>query len=292
MLAVVHANAAESFGKRMQKANTTLQNGDADGALSQYRELQVEQPESDLLYYNIGTALYNQALQNVDLKATEDAIESLNNAKASFGKVLNASDPDIRMNAAYNHANSEALIAQQSAGVGKYEETIEAFKESITQYEQFLKQYPKHQQAKTNLDHMRYLLKSMLQNPPPPEEQQDQQDQEQQDQNEQQQQDQQDQQQDDQQQQESQAEEQKDEQKQQDEQQQEEQQKQQEQQQAQAQQPEEQPEQEQMQEAEAQPDDKQNEEALLQSLEDADTREQREVKNDRSDIRMKGSNWW
>ncbi len=305
LLCACSACAADSFNKRVHKANTLLQNGDSDGALTLYRELQVEDPESDLLYYNIGDALYQQALQNVDLKATEDAVESLNNAKASFEKVLNAPDPDIRMNAAYNHANSVALIAQQSAGMGKHEETVKAFEECVKEYEDFLKQYPDHKQARTNLDHMRYLLKSMLQNPPPPEDQQQQQQQDQQEQQKQQEQQNKNQEQSQESQQDSQqsqSEEQKDQEQQQAQQQEQEQQQQEQQQQdkqqkqeqqAQAQQSQEQSEQDQQQEAsETEPNDKQNQDALLQSLEDADTREQKEIKNDRRDIKMKGSNWW
>lgn len=293
LLAASGAFAAESFNKRLERANTMLQNGDAQGALTLYRELQVEDPESDLLYYNIGGALYQQALQNIELKATEDAIESLNSAKTSFEKVLNAPDPAIRMNAAYNHANSIAYIAKQSAGTDQYQETIEAFKECIKEYEEFLKQYPGHAPARTNLDHMRYLLKTMLQSPPPPQEQQQNQEQnEQQDENQDQQQEQK--QDNPQQSEQAQSEEKKKEeqQAQQQQQEQQEQKEQQQQQQAQAQESENQPGEDEQQEACAKPNDKQNEDALLQSLEDADTREQKEIKNDRKDIKMKGSNWW
>ena len=173
LLAVtVGVYAAESFDKRLAKANETLRNGDPDGALAMYRDLQTEDPESEVLYYSMGCAEYKQGSKLVEDKAPRDAVESFKTAKESFEKTLNARDPEIRRNARYDHANATAQIAINSIGAQQYEESKKAFEESVKEYEDLLKQYPDMTAARQNLDHMRYLLKSMLQNPPPPQQQQ------------------------------------------------------------------------------------------------------------------------
>ena len=276
VLACSAAWAGESFNEQLAKGHALLQNGDVDGALAQYRDLQTEDPESDVLYYSTGCAEYGKGLQEVELKAPEDALASFKTAKESFQKVIGSSDPDLRKNAAFNHANCTARIATQAAAAQKYEETVAAFKESVGEYEQFLKEHPDHEGARKNLDHMRYLLKSMLQNPPPPQDKssQDQKDDQKQDQQKQKDKDKQ------------QQEQNKDQQKQEDkDKQQQQQQQEQKDQQQQAQ------EQNKDQQQQAKPDDKQNLDAILQSLDEIDQREQKESRNQRSEISIR-SNWW
>jgi hypothetical protein len=280
-LAGMNAIAAESFNSRLQKGHELLRNGDPEGALTQYRDLQTEDPESDALYYSIGCAQYEESMQAVQQKAPQDALASLETAKASFEKVLTARDPGIRRNAAFNHANTVAQIAMQSAAAQKYEETTKAFEESVKEYEAFLKQHPDHEGARKNLDHMRYLLKSMLQNPPPPQQQQGQG--QQQDQNKQTQQSQDKQQNQKQTQQDQENPDQQKEQKPQEGQQPQ-------QAQAQADNQAERDKQEKSAE-EPQGDDRQNVEAILQSLEDVDNKQQQETKNQRTEIKMRRE-WW
>lgn len=172
VLVAASAFAAESFNDRLAKGHALLGGGDGAGALTQYRDLQTEDPESPVLYYSMGCAQYRQGMQEVDLNAPQDALASFQEAKASFEKVLNAPDAEMRKDAAYNHANAIAQIAKQSLAARKYDEAKEAFEDAIQEYDQFLKQHPEHEGARINLDHMRYLLKSMLQNPPPPQPQQ------------------------------------------------------------------------------------------------------------------------
>jgi len=298
ILAVVpNAWCAESFRQRLDKANADLKGGKIDEALTEYRDLQTEDPESETLYYDFGCAYYKQGKEAADQKQAQDALTSFEEAKKNFEKVLNARHPEIRKNAAFQHANATAQIALQSKEAQKYDETVKAFEESVKEYESFLKQYPGDEGARAKLDYMRYVLKTMLQNPPPPQEQQGQGEQKQGDQKGQKQEDKGQQGQDQQKQDEQKQSEQKD------------QQKQTEQQEQQAGKEEEKKDEkaEQAQEAseltegaqedkdqskdEAKPDDKQNVEAILQSLEDTDHREQRDMLNQRSEIKMR-KEWW
>ncbi|MCX5771773.1 MAG: tetratricopeptide repeat protein [Candidatus Hydrogenedentes bacterium] len=282
------ADAAGSFRQQLEKGNGLLREGNASGALEQYRELLTEDPESPLVHYNMGLAHYGEASQFGGLGSTEDAVAALSKAKEEFENVeKNSRDPQLRVDAAYNHANATAQQAKWSAeaaktGAGKFEDTVKSFEASVGEYEELLKREPDHAGAKQNLDHMRYLLKSMLQNPPPPQDQQQQgqngenqeqsedkqkQDQQGQDQQKQDQQGQ-DQQKQDQQKQEAQAEQQ---------------------QAAKAEKDPQQDQQDQAQNSDNLPEG--NTEALLESLEETDKREQREVKNPQRGNPAQG-NWW
>ncbi len=293
LVAGLNAWGAESFQQRLNKANADLKNGKIDDALTAYRDLQTEDPESETLYYDFGCAHYRQGKEAGDQKQVQEALTSFGEAKKSFEKVLNARDPEIRKNASFKHANAVAQIALQSKEAKKYDETKKAFEESVKEYEAFLKQYPKHQGARAKLDYMRYVLKDMLQKPPPPQEQQGKGDekkdqkgdkkQEQKDDKKQEQKDQKG---------ENKDQEKKDEQK-------------------EAKKDEKKDEKsEKAQEAselkeaskdekdqkekspdEAKPDDKQNVDAILQSLEDTDHREQRDMKNQRNEVKMR-KEWW
>jgi len=278
------AFGAGSFRARLEEAHALLNDGDVDGAVALYRDLQTDDPESDVLYYNMGRAHYEGAIQEAELEAHEDALASLEQAKEAFEKVLHSADPEVRRDAAYNHANCVAQVAKLSATAQKHQETVEAFEQSVAEYEDFLRQHPDHQGARNNLDHMRYLLKNMLQNPPPPQQQQGEGDDENQDQE----------QQDDQgqdQQQEQEGQQQQQDQEEGPEDQQEEQQGEQ-QPQAQAQEDsDESDDREPSPEEGPPPEDRQNVEAILQSLEDIDEQEQRDARTQRPDTRLR-NDWW
>ncbi|NIA12901.1 MAG: tetratricopeptide repeat protein [Nitrospiraceae bacterium] len=302
------AAAEPSFNTQLERGHAALRAGDADGAIAAYRDLQTDDPESDVLYYSIGRAQYEQGVQNKEAGASEDAITAFQEAAKTFEAVATAADPELRKRAAYNHANCIAQIAEQSAAAQQYDETVAAFEQSVQEYEELLRKYPGYAAARNNLDHTRFLLKSMLQNPPPPQEQQQQgedgeEQKGEQDQEQQQQQggDQQKGEQDQEQQQQQGGDQQKGDEEQQDEQSADEQQQQ------QGDEPEEEqgtdeqqagaqgePGEDQIQnpqEGEGKKMERQNVEALLESLEDIDEREQRETKNVRRDIQMR-KDWW
>ena len=290
LMAAQGAFAAESFDTRLARAHDTLRNGDPDGALTTYRELQTEDPESEVLYYSMGCAQYEQGAKLIEDKAPRDAVESFKTSRESFEKVLNARDPEIRKDAQYNHANAAAQIAINSVSAQQYEESKKAFEDSVKEYEVFLKQYPDHADARQNLDHVRYMLKSMLQNPPPQQpQQQGQQGQDDKDKDQQKDQRKQDKQQ------QQDPDQKKDEDKKQDEQagQDKQQEKQQQEQQQAGAEAAKQDEKDQQKESadNPQPESHQNVEAILQSLEDTDKREQKETKNVRTEIKI-GKDWW
>ncbi|MFA6241655.1 MAG: hypothetical protein WC655_12050 [Candidatus Hydrogenedentales bacterium] len=302
---------SESFVDKLNDANAKLRNGESQAALDAYRELQIENPESDVLYHNLGCAQYSKGTDDAKSGAKTAGTEVFNEAKASFEKAQMSDSPAIRRSALFNRANSIAQQAISMDPAADQKAVAGAFEESIKSYEEILANDPGNKDAQTNLDHMRYLLKKMLQKPPEQDQQQpgekeEQKEGEKKDQEEKQesggeQQEQQPEKQDEQQQSKSESEEKKD----QAEQQQEDQkqpdkpdQKEQQQSEQEAQDKENaaaQPEENQAAEAQAEdaPDakDMQAVEALLQSLDDQDQREQMEMRRGTRDSRPKGD-WW
>ncbi len=176
-LAAACTAAADPPREGVAEANALMRAGQSDAALQAYRGMQVDDPESALLYYNIGCAELETASASTGPEDSAAAIESLNAAKASFDKASMAEDPAIRRDARYNRVNCDSLLAKQLSATDDFEAAKGAFEEAIYGYEDFLDQYPGHEGAEKNLNHMRYLLKKMLQEPPPEQQEEQQQDQ-------------------------------------------------------------------------------------------------------------------
>ena len=267
---------AESVSDKLEKGHAALREGDTSGAMTMYRDLQVDEPESELLYYNIGCAQYKDGEAETSLESPPDSvIDVYFQAKESFAKVLTGSDERVRVNAGYNYANCMAQIAKETVKLQDHEKSISAFEESVSAYEEFLRRHPDHSGAKNNLDHMRYYLKSLMQNPPEQQEQQQQQGDENKEQEKQ---------------------EPEGEQQQKPEEGDEEKQEgggEQEPQEQQGDEQQQQQEQSEMNQGDGEPDEqeRQNIEAILQSLEDIDNQEQKETRSQRSEIGV-SRNWW
>ncbi|MCP4641051.1 MAG: hypothetical protein GY851_11485 [bacterium] len=177
---------AASFARRVRQANQTLASGDAQGALTQYRDLQFDEPESDYLHYGVGCAHYALGTQAIEAGLLSNALDEFGKAEEGFSSATNSDNADMRLAARFNEANSlaERAIVFYEAGMNQVrladiadpgKKAEEAFEEAIESYETLLRDYPDHPEARANLDHMRYLLKKLLQDPPPQQEQKEQQ---------------------------------------------------------------------------------------------------------------------
>ena len=160
---------AAPFEQRLEKGIGQMKRGELDAALLTFQDLKIEDPESDVLRYSIGAARYQQG--TTEGTAPEDAATAFTDANANFGDLLTSEDKFIRENAQYNSANCLAQIAKLSVQGGDQEKTVKAFEDAIAAYDDVLRVQPGRIAAKKNLDHLRFLLKDMLQNPPPPQEQ-------------------------------------------------------------------------------------------------------------------------
>lgn len=171
LLGLAWPASAQSIVERMNAGYEALRSGDTEKALVVFHDLETDEPDSPLVNYSIGSALYAEGLVDGEEEDLEGASNRLIEARIRFERLFYSDDAFVRKNALYNAANCNALVAKHSAALGQREATLEAFEKSIYSYEEVLRRYPDHEGARRNLDHMRFLLKSMLQNPPPEQQQ-------------------------------------------------------------------------------------------------------------------------
>lgn len=164
---------ADSLNQSISNGFDLIEAGDSETALAAFRALQTDQPDSDLVQYSIGYAQYAQGLKQLNGDQAEAGLSTVQEAKTTFDKLIDSSDAFIRDNARYNAANCTALLAKNTAPQQEYKEALDTYRQSVDEYEQLLEDQPAHGVARENLDHMRYLLKTMLQNPPPEQEDQE-----------------------------------------------------------------------------------------------------------------------
>lgn len=158
---------AEEFGPRFNEGYEHLRAGDPDAALESFRDLLTETPDSDLVQYSIASAQYQKGLQTMDVEGVEEGTKVLSTAQKAFDELRASNTEFVRQNAGFGAANCTAQLAKRMDEQVQYKERIQALQKAVNEYEQVLSEYPGHEGAQTNLNHTRYLLKRMLQNPPP-----------------------------------------------------------------------------------------------------------------------------
>ena len=171
VVALVTTAHAESFNRRLAHGQALLNAGDIDEAITVFRDLQVDEPDSDTLQYDLGCAHYAKALQAARDNALSDAAASLQQAVTAFEEAGTTPDNTLRRNARYNKATALGQLAKQYVGAQDNEKTVDAFEQAITAFEDHLRRYPDHTEARTNLNNLRYEFKKYLQQTPPPQEQ-------------------------------------------------------------------------------------------------------------------------
>lgn len=164
---------AETFDSRFEEGFSMLRAGNPEGALESFQKLLTEEPNSELVQYSIAAALYEKGLKNLAGEVSEEAMESLYQARDGFDKLRNSRDTFLRRNAPFNAANSTAQVAKHLDPGSQYNERVQALQDAIQAYEVVVRQHPDHDGARVNLNHSRYLLKSMMQNAPPEQERAD-----------------------------------------------------------------------------------------------------------------------
>ncbi len=165
---------AESFRARLDAAAAQLQRGDAAGALQAYQDLLVDYPDAAEVAFGAACARYRIAEQALAAAQAEGAVQGFEEARAAFDPLRQSRDARIRREAAFNAANSvaqTALVAEQAAPP---QEAVAALREAAAAYEAVLREHPDHAGAQQNLDHVRYRLKLLLQQPKQEQEQQQQ----------------------------------------------------------------------------------------------------------------------
>ncbi len=167
------AAARMSFSESLSIALDNLKSGNYDKAIEGFRELQVDHPDSAIVAYGIGKALYARAGHQEQLGAKEEASAAYKEAETAFTRVTGMKDPRIALESEFARLNAAARSALLVPPDQKYDDAVKALRGAIAGYEQFLREHPGHGGAQQNLDHVRLELKKLLQNP---QQQQDKQD--------------------------------------------------------------------------------------------------------------------
>jgi tetratricopeptide (TPR) repeat protein len=169
---------AESFQARLQKAHEHLQSGNAAKARELYEQLQIDEPDAEIVRYGIATSFYREAERALQEGEPEKAESAFASSEEAYKLLLNAENDQIRTSALFAEANIAAARAKMKLSPEQYDESVASFRQAVSNYEALVRDYPDFAPARQNLDHMRYQLKKLLQEPPPEEEQDQEQDQE------------------------------------------------------------------------------------------------------------------
>jgi len=154
---LVSPSYAQKERKKVQEGNAFFSEENYEDALSKYRDAALDNPESPIVQYNIGNALYKQG--------------KFDEAFAEFEKVLSSDEADMHFRSYYNMGNSLYKM--------------EKLEESIKSYIKALQLDPDDFEAKHNLEYVRSKLKQEENQNEDGEDQQDQKQDQNQEQNEQ-----------------------------------------------------------------------------------------------------------
>lgn len=158
---------ADAFHTRLQEANAFLQQGLFDEATKALEEMKVDYPDRPVLDYALGTAQYQRGEGLNAAGKPAEALSAYKDAETRFSGISTQADPKVGLAAAFGRANAMAQQAKMAASPDKYKEAITALRNTEAAYLEVIKRDPGYPGAQQNLDHIRLMLKQMLQNPPP-----------------------------------------------------------------------------------------------------------------------------
>lgn len=156
--------SAESLSDAFARSEQLQRSGQHAEALLCLREARVEYPESVALLFAIGgaeAALGDSLLEGHDLQGAKKSFEG---ARETFGRC--SGESKLALGAAYNAATCllrvDAVLERQD----DYEARVENLKAAVEALADVVETWPNQERARKNLDHARYRLALLLQNPP------------------------------------------------------------------------------------------------------------------------------
>ncbi len=150
ILLFMHTTAAlaDSAGKLVKKGNTAFAAGKYDEALESYEEAGVDDPESAHIYFNKGAALYKK--------------DNFSGAKDAFKQAsVKSKDFNLEAKSKFNLGLCSVREAerQQDSDMKK---ALEAYGEGIRYFQEALVLDPEFSQAAENIEVVRLMMKSIL----------------------------------------------------------------------------------------------------------------------------------
>lgn len=155
----------------MNKARAHADSGEPEKAVEILRELQVDYPDSHMVAYALGSALYESAKRLAALETPEAALEAYAEAERHFSRAAQDGRPDRKREAEFARLAAKAGSALLISPEERYEDAVRVLREMVAAHEQFLRECPGHSGAEKNLDFLRLKLKELLQHSPEQQEQ-------------------------------------------------------------------------------------------------------------------------
>jgi hypothetical protein len=168
------AARGESLQAALDRAAAHLRAGDAAAARAIYQEQIVDHPQSAELRFGLACADYRAAEAQAAQAKPEAAAAAFDQARAGFNAVMPLARGALRAQAAFNAANCVARKALLVDPARQRAQAIAALREAEAALDAVVREFPDLREAQQNLDHVRYTLKKLLQQPAPEEDQQQQ----------------------------------------------------------------------------------------------------------------------
>lgn len=166
---------ADAFHQQLRDANALLNQGLFDEAVSALEELKVDYPDRPVLDYALGSAHYQRGEGLSAAGKAADASEAFSNAAKRFAVISANEDEKLAVAAAFARANALTEQAKMIPAQEQFQEAVAAFRAAEQAYAELVKRAPDYLPAQKNLDHVRLLLKQLLQQPQNQEQQQEEQ---------------------------------------------------------------------------------------------------------------------
>ncbi len=131
----------------VKEGNSLYHQGKFDEALKYYNEAKVDMPNSDIVNFNIGAALYQKG-------DYEKAIEA-------FTKTLLSDNPEIEEKAAYNIGNSKYRLGRLKMNTD-LASTVNLYREALDYYKRAIELNQNNTNAKYNHEFVEKELKALL----------------------------------------------------------------------------------------------------------------------------------
>ena len=178
-LAAAAPSLAASFDARLRDAHALANQGGFDEAVAALQELKIDYPDQPAVEYMMGSVHYRKGEGLAQAGDAEGAQAEFEAADKAFTGLSQHADERLAVDAAFGRANALAQQAKLLAGPETFKEGVQALRMAEQAYVELLKRDPGHAGAQQNLDHIRFVLKQLLQNKPEEQQNDEQQDEEQ-----------------------------------------------------------------------------------------------------------------
>ena len=140
--------AGSKAKKEVKKGNLLYNKGEFQDALKKYEEALLDDPDSDVINFNLGDALYK----------TEDYKKAITH----FEKSLVSDSESLEQNASYNVGNAKYKygLAQENTDISS---AVDLLRQSLRHYERAIELDPKDEDAKYNYEFVKEELKRLEQ---------------------------------------------------------------------------------------------------------------------------------